>query len=197
MQQYSNCQDPTESEARKERLRHAEEQGDIEEAATRLAQSNLVTNHLEPEQVPNEETPERIPRSVQTPLKRKPGRPSLRRATPLSLAMISACIRKRRVSKATKSSKTIPCNEENTTKTIPRREENSSRTMPKKSSLGKTSISNRTMRGGTSASGPSRRATGLDFQILPLLFLKNCGMELPRVGEPLDSSKTPRNLQGV
>lgn len=148
MQQYSNCQDPTESEARKERLRHAEEQGDIEEAATRLAQSNLVTNHLEPEQVPNEETPERIPashrlgpvneahsafdrlgplvsplervelpRSVQTPLKRKPGRPSLRRATPLSLAMISACIRKRRVSKATKSSKTIPRNEENTTKT--------------------------------------------------------------------------------
>ncbi|CAF1809003.1 unnamed protein product, partial [Brassica napus] len=74
-----------------------------------------------------------LPRSVQTPLKRKPGRPSLRRATPLSLAMISACIRKRRVSKATKSSKTIPCNEENTTKTIPRREENSSRTMPKKS----------------------------------------------------------------
>ncbi|CAN6824213.1 unnamed protein product, partial [Brassica oleracea var. botrytis] len=129
-------------------LRHAEEQGDIEEAATRLAQSNLVTNHLEPEQVPNEETPERIPashrlgpaneahsafdrlgplvsplervelpRSVQTPLKRKPGRPSLRCATPLSLAMISACIRKRRVSKATKSSKTIPRNEENTTKT--------------------------------------------------------------------------------
>lgn len=116
MQQYSNCHDPTESAARKERLRHAEEQGDIEEAATRLAQSNLVTNHLEPEQVPNEETPERIPashrlgpaneahsafdrlgplvsplervelpRSVQTPLKRKPGRPSLRCATPLSL----------------------------------------------------------------------------------------------------------------
>ncbi|KAF2604816.1 hypothetical protein F2Q70_00024769 [Brassica cretica] len=63
MQQHSNCQDPTENATHKERLRQSEEHVDIEEAATRLAQSNLVTNHLEPEQVPNEETPERIPAS--------------------------------------------------------------------------------------------------------------------------------------
>ncbi|CAN6846390.1 unnamed protein product, partial [Brassica oleracea var. botrytis] len=105
---------------------------------------------------PAEETSERIPASqrlghtgtfsftfgkigvtssVQPSLKRKPGRAPLRRTTPLSLAMINAGIRKRRVSKTTRPYKTIPRNEENIQKTFPRREENSSRTIPKRSGL--------------------------------------------------------------
>lgn len=48
MMQYTNYQDPTESAACKERLRQAEEQGEIEEAATSLVRNNLVTQALLP-----------------------------------------------------------------------------------------------------------------------------------------------------
>ncbi|KAL0827656.1 hypothetical protein Bca101_051334 [Brassica carinata] len=48
MMQYTNYQDPTESAACKERLRKAEEQGEIEEAATSLVRNNLVTQALLP-----------------------------------------------------------------------------------------------------------------------------------------------------
>lgn len=61
MLQYSNCQDPTESAARKERLGQAEEQGDIEEAAASLVKSNLEAIIPDPLQALEEKTPERIP----------------------------------------------------------------------------------------------------------------------------------------
>ncbi|KAF3509475.1 hypothetical protein F2Q69_00009230 [Brassica cretica] len=41
MRQYTACADPTESAARKERLRQAEEQGEVEEAAIQMVQANL------------------------------------------------------------------------------------------------------------------------------------------------------------
>lgn len=41
MRQYTACADPTESAARKERLRQAEEQVEVEEAAIQMVQANL------------------------------------------------------------------------------------------------------------------------------------------------------------
>ncbi|WZZ82480.1 hypothetical protein YC2023_103052 [Brassica napus] len=61
MVQYTNCQDPTESAARKERLRQAEEQGEIEEAADRLARSNMVPNGLQITEPFPEVSPARTP----------------------------------------------------------------------------------------------------------------------------------------
>lgn len=40
-----------------------------------------------------------------------------------------------------------------------------------------------------------QEAHGWIFKIRPILFLKSGGMELPRVVEPLDSSKASRDLQ--
>ena len=42
MLQYTKCADPTEREARKERLRQAEERGQMEEAAVQLARASLA-----------------------------------------------------------------------------------------------------------------------------------------------------------
>ncbi|KAF3520652.1 hypothetical protein DY000_02059746 [Brassica cretica] len=128
MVQYTNCQDPTESAARKERLRQAEEQGEIEEAADRLARSNMVPNGLQitepfpevlpartpiaqrlgpisesqsafdrlgPRGSPQDQDP--LPQSAQQHQKRRVGKPHLRRTTPLSLTMINAGLRKRKI----------------------------------------------------------------------------------------------------
>ncbi|KAL0721939.1 hypothetical protein Bca4012_036538 [Brassica carinata] len=60
MTQYANVSDPTESEARRERVRQAEEEGQIEEAATAMVQTAIVSQtpptltHASPEK-------ERIP----------------------------------------------------------------------------------------------------------------------------------------
>ncbi|CAF1781553.1 unnamed protein product [Brassica napus] len=48
MIQYSNCADPTESAARKERCRLAEEHGEFEQSAINLALSNLNKKALLP-----------------------------------------------------------------------------------------------------------------------------------------------------
>ncbi|CAN7097475.1 unnamed protein product, partial [Brassica rapa subsp. narinosa] len=55
MAQYTSCADPTESAARKERLRQAEEQGEIEETAIQMVRASLATL---PDESPLEEVPE-------------------------------------------------------------------------------------------------------------------------------------------
>ncbi|KAF2546345.1 hypothetical protein F2Q70_00019352 [Brassica cretica] len=42
MTQYTNCADPSESAARKERMRQAEAQGDFEESAVQIVKTNLA-----------------------------------------------------------------------------------------------------------------------------------------------------------
>ncbi|WZZ30386.1 hypothetical protein YC2023_013787 [Brassica napus] len=94
--QYTQCNDPTESAARKERMRRAEEEGEMEETAALMLQATLIapTDTLQsPEQQP---TAERVPAALRLgptvqPLqgsgqdasketgKRKPGRPPGRR----------------------------------------------------------------------------------------------------------------------
>ncbi|CAF2065102.1 unnamed protein product, partial [Brassica oleracea] len=54
MIQYTQCNDPTESAARRERMRKAEEEGDIEEASTLMIQATLGTNANQP--LPMEQT---------------------------------------------------------------------------------------------------------------------------------------------
>ncbi|CAN7040103.1 unnamed protein product, partial [Brassica rapa subsp. trilocularis] len=46
MNQYTNCADPTESAARKERFRLSEEQGEFEQAAYNMALSNLTNRDI-------------------------------------------------------------------------------------------------------------------------------------------------------
>ncbi|CAF1709780.1 unnamed protein product, partial [Brassica napus] len=61
MIQYANCPDRTESAARKERLRQAEEQGEIEETALQMVRASLATHTDEP---PSEKSPtsaDRVP----------------------------------------------------------------------------------------------------------------------------------------
>lgn len=198
MVQYTNCQDPTESAARKERLRQAEEQGEIEEAADRLARSNMVPNGLQitepfpevspartpiaqrlgsisesqsafdrlgPRGSPQDQDP--LPQSAQQHQKRRVGKPHLRRTTPLSLTMINAGLRKRKVLKAAKISKTIPRNEENSIRNIPPREENKGKNKSKRPHGNGTGPSSRPTHSGPSNARPSRRAAGGDFQNPP------------------------------
>ncbi|KAF2546344.1 hypothetical protein F2Q70_00019353 [Brassica cretica] len=51
MTQYTNCADPSESAARKERMRQAEAQGDFEESAVQIVKANLAVSD------PTERTP--------------------------------------------------------------------------------------------------------------------------------------------
>lgn len=101
MIQYTQCNDPTESAARRERMRKAEEEGDIEEAAALMIQATLGTNSNQP--LPMEQTSvERLPATLRLgPMiqpttdtthdasletgKRKPGRPPGKRKVQGSL----------------------------------------------------------------------------------------------------------------
>ncbi|CAF2087423.1 unnamed protein product, partial [Brassica napus] len=56
-----NCQDPTKSASRKERLRMSEEQGDIEKAAARLVINSLEIHSENARELSLEDTPDRIP----------------------------------------------------------------------------------------------------------------------------------------
>lgn len=60
MIQYTKSSDPTESAARKERMRQAEEQGEVEETALKLVRANLVAE-AEKRRLEEHTTPERIP----------------------------------------------------------------------------------------------------------------------------------------
>lgn len=142
MQQYTNCADPSESAARKERLRQAEESGQVVEAAANMVRSTLsnipIGEDLEQTTLtPNlarisalqrlghiPEEGAMISHSVQEPerdvAKHKPGRPPGRRNIASSpLSFLGAAIRRRQISKIVlspnckRSTRTIPRNEEN------------------------------------------------------------------------------------
>lgn len=104
-------------------------------------------------------------------------------------------MRRRKTQKTTKNTRPIPRNEENRLKTIPRNEENNDRDNTMKTHQSAAGPSSRPPRAGPSTERKARRAVGTIFKIRPILFLKNGSMELPGVGEPLDSSKTPGDLQ--
>lgn len=61
MNQYSACADPTESAARRERVRQAEENGEFEEVAASLALTTFETQRRDAPEEPMEITPDRIP----------------------------------------------------------------------------------------------------------------------------------------
>ncbi|WZY91668.1 hypothetical protein YC2023_063997 [Brassica napus] len=101
MVQYTQCADPSESAARKERFRRAEEEGQLEETAARMVQASLGDNEDDYQNLRSaEENPsaERIPAQLRlgpmappplptdqsvmaVSVKRKPGRPPGRRTT--------------------------------------------------------------------------------------------------------------------
>ncbi|CAN6824017.1 unnamed protein product [Brassica oleracea] len=60
MLQYTKIADPTESEARKERMRQAEEQGDMEETAIQMVRASLTPQLETQNTLQNTATPERI-----------------------------------------------------------------------------------------------------------------------------------------
>ncbi|KAG2323285.1 hypothetical protein Bca52824_016498 [Brassica carinata] len=61
MNQYYNCLDPTESAARKARLRVSEEQREIEEVANQMARKSLEMQRMELPEVQHDTTLGRIP----------------------------------------------------------------------------------------------------------------------------------------
>lgn len=63
MLQDTKCADPSESEVRKERLRQAEEQGQLEESAIVIAQKSLIIENVRQCEESNDVSPERIPAS--------------------------------------------------------------------------------------------------------------------------------------
>ncbi|KAJ4873780.1 Uncharacterized protein Rs2_44480 [Raphanus sativus] len=127
MFQYSNVSDPTESAARKERFRRAEEQGQLERSALKIARKSLEVVMVDEDIPPPvlEKTQERLQASLRLgPLvhdsdptevpqvgegsKRKPGRPPGKKKTvQINLEAVDVAPRRRRVtqSKATLSRK--------------------------------------------------------------------------------------------
>ena len=63
MLQYTTCADPTESAARKERVRQAEEQGQMEESALQMARNSVFAYKQRRVSAPEILSPERIPAS--------------------------------------------------------------------------------------------------------------------------------------
>ncbi|CAN6818538.1 unnamed protein product [Brassica oleracea] len=68
MRQYTACADPTESATRKERLRQAEEQVEVEEAAIQMVQANLEnlspTDGRRQRESPTPASRERVPATL-------------------------------------------------------------------------------------------------------------------------------------
>lgn len=61
MAQYTSCADPSESAARRERLRLAEEHGEIEQTALKMVRASLATQQESPISEENAEPLERVP----------------------------------------------------------------------------------------------------------------------------------------
>lgn len=116
MTQYTLCADPTESAARQERMRKAEEKGELEETAARMVRASLPRRTPSPVAVDREASPgpmERIPATLRlgppigTPveeledlplLKRKPGRPTgSKKISNSPRNLVGASSRKRKV----------------------------------------------------------------------------------------------------
>ncbi|KAF3495845.1 hypothetical protein DY000_02052093 [Brassica cretica] len=105
MVQHTQCADPTESAARKERLRKAEKEGQLEETATRMVQASLADKPEEQQQLEEVPSIERVPIALRlgpiapflspvdgvgtgTTEKCKPGRPPGRRTIQSSPKLI-------------------------------------------------------------------------------------------------------------
>lgn len=153
MIQYTSCPDPTESAARKERMRQAEEQGDFEETAARMVRASLDNQILVPQSPNNPQisSHERIsalqrlgsslnqemqiespPQEFTVPLKRRPGRPPGKIPGASALSRLGTGIRRRTITKV------APSPRKRIVKTIPRKEEN--RRGPGPSSAGPSNI---------------------------------------------------------
>lgn len=206
MTQYVNCPDPTESAARKERLRLSEELGEIDEVASRMVRANLASHRADQELTPKEVTPERLSAkkrlgtlgdpqsafarlgarvspqennavtlSLQSAPKRKQNKALARRTTPLSLAMISGSMRRKKAAKAgsashhraERNSKNIPRNEENNDLIIPPREENPEATDRVRKVQKDLPTTSKPPRKETSKKRTIRSRTGHDFQNPP------------------------------
>ncbi|KAF3601024.1 hypothetical protein F2Q69_00038355 [Brassica cretica] len=111
MKQYTSCADPTESAARKERLKQEEEHGQLQESAAQLALATIATQAIDAPTVRESLSAERIPATLQlgppqpvpdqerspSTTKRKPGRPPGTKQTAGSPLMgIGASSRKRK-----------------------------------------------------------------------------------------------------
>lgn len=180
MTQYTNCADPTESAARKERLRQAEELGEIEETAVSMVRASLGSV---PEPMLDDThqtiTPTRLPALQRLgpimeneevtgsenppPLasKRKPGRPPGRKAVAASpLNFLGVGMRRRKISKTQPS----PSRKKSTI-TIPRREENR-RVATGTSSAGTSANIRRTKlkKRPTGTTSAPLGGSGMDFQ---------------------------------
>lgn len=128
MLQYTTCADPTESAARKERLRQAEEQGEFEETARNMAKEACRQQVKDTPRL--EESPKRVPAllrlgpsptqdeypETQPVLRRKPGRPPGKNKVANSpLKLITSGARKRKVQQA----KPLSCRRRTSTKPGP------------------------------------------------------------------------------
>ncbi|KAH0866850.1 hypothetical protein HID58_073872 [Brassica napus] len=113
MMQYTQCNDPTESAARRERMRRAEEEGEMEETAALMIQAKMTapTDTVKtPEQQPSRErvpatlrlgpiapsTQEPAPKVIKEAGKRKPGRPPSKRTVQGSPKLIRGSTSKKR-----------------------------------------------------------------------------------------------------
>lgn len=116
MLQYTSTADPTENAARRERVRQAEKQGQLEETAVRIVRSSLA-NHTELQPTDaNVESPGRIPallrlgppspalqqenhQTSEAGLRKKLGRPPGKktRKLPSPIPLAGSCSRKRKV----------------------------------------------------------------------------------------------------
>ncbi|KAH0929860.1 hypothetical protein HID58_015587, partial [Brassica napus] len=113
MRQYTQCNDPTESAARRERMRRAEEEGEMEETAALMIQAKMTapTDTVEsPEQQPSGErvpatlrlgpiappTQEPAPKVTKEAGKRKPGKPPGKRTVQGSPKLLRGSTSKKR-----------------------------------------------------------------------------------------------------
>ncbi|KAH0941604.1 hypothetical protein HID58_001241 [Brassica napus] len=115
MTKYTNCVDPTERAARQERFRLAEEEGEVEVAATNMLLAELANHELTPLEEPITVSPrvpalQRLGPSIETAspemaepiLKRKPGRPPGPRRIQSSPKMLQGSCSKKRKTQQTK-----------------------------------------------------------------------------------------------
>lgn len=119
MLQYTQCADPMESAARRERMRKAEEQGQMEESARRIVRNSFGTapevNQMEDlvpsaERIPatlrlgppTQSPPAAAPPNTENPVKRKPGRPPGKRTVQQSPKLLKGSGSRKRKLQQTK-----------------------------------------------------------------------------------------------
>lgn len=185
MTRYTNCPDPTESAARRERFRQAEEAGEVEETVTLMLIGASTNNIPEGDQELTHQslspTSPRVPALLRlgpimedeehpsTPLamstanvtKRRPGRPPGRRnITPSPRSFLGIALRRRTISKTQPSP-----HKRKSSSAIPRRSANSniqkSTMAPNSSTLPRRS---KTVNVARLPSSSTQRDSGMDFR---------------------------------